>query len=138
MKCCRNFFGQFKINITIWMRRTSIFHCNMIIIPYFLSSSVTHFLHIQHLLLNWNLLQKFRHDKIFIKIIFYHFFAIIIFFKKCFNKVIDCIFPSVKNDWFAKFIINKYNFVSKTARNMILIFFSIWSIFVSIIYLQSF
>ena len=36
----------------------------------------------------------------------------------CFNKFIDCILLSVKNNWSPKFIINTYNFASKTARNL--------------------
>ena len=44
-------------------------------------------------------------------------------FKNCFNKFISSIFTSVKNNWFTKSIINKNNFVSKTTRNVILIFF---------------
>ena len=66
------------------------------------------------------------------------FFAIITLFKNCFNKFIDCIFPSVKNNWLAKSIINTNNFVSNTAKNMILIFFSIWSVFISVITFNSF
>ena len=60
-------------------------------------------LHIQHLLLNWNLSSSssdispffivFRHDEILIKMLLYHMFTIIVFFKNCFNKSIDCIFP---------------------------------------------
>ena len=71
-------------------------------------------------------------------LLFYHIFAIIIFFKNFFNKFIDCIFSSVKSNWFTKFIINTYNFVSKTVKIMFVIFFSIWSIITSIISLQFF
>ena len=67
---------------------------------------------------------------------FYHLFPIIVFFKNCFNKSIDCIFSSVKNNWLAKFITNTYNFVSKTARNMSLVFFGIRSIIIIIITLN--
>ena len=61
------------------------------------------------------------------------FFAAIILFKNCFDKFINYIFFTVKNNWFAKFIINANSFINKIARNMILIFFSIWSAFFSII-----
>ena len=71
-------------------------------------------------------------------LLFYHISAIIIFFKNFFNKFIDCIFSSVKSNWFTKFIINTCNFVSKTVKIMFVIFFSIWSIITSIISLQFF
>ena len=80
----------------------------------------------------------FRHEKIFVNMLFYYFFAIIILFNNCCNTFIDWIFSSVKNKWLAKFIINTYNFVIKTARNMILIFFSIWSNIFSLLLLTPF
>ena len=73
----------------------------------------------------------YRHDKIFIKMIFHDYLAIIILFKNCFNKFIGCIFSSVKNNWLAKSIINTYNFVSKIAKNVFMIYFSTRSILLS-------
>ena len=67
----------------------------------------------------------FSHNQFFIKIFFYYFFAMFIFFKNCFNKFIGCIFTPINNGWFSKFIINANNFISKTTRNMVLIFFCI-------------
>ena len=63
--------------------------------------------------------------KFLLKCFFIIFFTIIIFFKNCFNKSINCIFFSVKNNLFTKFIINTNNVISKTARNMILVFFCV-------------
>ena len=45
---------------------------------------------------------------------FFNFFTTFIFFKNYFNKFIDYIFSSVKNNCFAKSTINTNNFVSKT------------------------
>ena len=47
------------------------------------------------------------------------------FFNNCYNKFIDSIFSSVKNNWLAKSIINTYNFVSKSAKNVLLIHFGV-------------
>ena len=52
--------------------------------------------------------------------------------------LLTAFFSFVKNNWFARFIISTYNFVSKTSRNMILIFFNIRSISIFIITFNSF
>ena len=65
--------------------------------------------------------------------LFDHFFEIIIPFKNDFNKSVNCNYIPVKNNWFTKYIINTNNFLGKAARNVFLIFFSVWSIiFVSL------
>lgn len=110
-----------------------------------LSPSANIPLHIQHLLLIASFIFYF-HDIIFIKVFFYHQFIIIILIKNRFNKLTDCIFPSVlpsiivliknrfnklidcsfpsaKNNWFAKSTVYTHNFICTTARNMCLIFF---------------
>ena len=139
MKYYRNFFSQLKINITVPMSRTSIFLFYMIIISCFIITCSKQFV-TYAAFVTWlkSFFIFYSHDKIFIEMIFYHIFTIILLFKNCFNKYIDCIFTSVKNSWFAKSIINTYNFVSKPARNMFLILFSIWSIIISIITVNSF
>ena len=63
--------------------------------------------------------------------LFHIFFPIIKLFKNFFNRFINCIFTSIKNNWFPKIIINTYNVISKITWNMTLIFFSIWSIITS-------
>ena len=83
-----------------------------------LSWLVNNLLHIQHLLLDLNLLLSTTEMTRFIKMFIYQFFAIIILFKNCINEFINCIFTSINSNWFAKFIINTYNFTSKTARNL--------------------
>ena len=55
--------------------------------------------------------------------VFCHFFALFILPKNCFNKFISSIYISKNNYWISKFIINTNKFVSKTTRNVILIFF---------------
>ena len=65
----------------------------------------------------------FTHDQIVLKVFFHYCFAVIILFKNCFNKFISCIFASISKNWLSKSIINTNNFVRKTTRNMIMIFF---------------
>ena len=65
----------------------------------------------------------FTHDQISVKMFIHYFFTILIFFKNCFNKFISNILTSKNNNWFTKFIINTNKFVSKTTRNVIVIFF---------------
>ena len=65
----------------------------------------------------------FIHDQGFVKVFFHYFFTILILFKNHFNKFISSIFISKNNCWLSKFIINKIKLVSKTTRNVILIFF---------------
>ena len=128
MKYYRKFLSQFKINITTPMSRTSRFYCYMIMISYFIVFCSKHFILYPAFITSFKTSFIFcRHGKIFIKMFFYYFFAILFFFNNSFNKFIDCIFSSAKNKWFAKSIINTYSFVSKTARNMFLIFYSVWS-----------
>ena len=101
-----------------------------------LSPATKNLLHIQHLLLDVKfLLSSTDMTRFLWKCFFYHFFTTFIFFKNCFNKFIDCIFSSVKNKWFTKFIINTYNFASKTARSVL---FGIRNINIFIITLNSF
>ena len=64
----------------------------------------------------------FTHDQISIKVFVHYFSAVLILLKHCFNKFISSIFASKNNNWLSKPIINTNNFVSKTARRVILIF----------------
>ena len=64
----------------------------------------------------------FTHDQIFVKVLFHYFFTILILFKNHFNEFISSIFTSRKNYWVSKFIINTNKLVSKTTKNVILIF----------------
>ena len=56
---------------------------------------------------------------------FITFFPILILLKNCFNKFISRIFTSINSCWLSKSIINTKNFVSKTTRNMIFVFFCV-------------
>ena len=111
------------------MRKTPIFNSYVIMISYFIISfrkqSNPYPAFITRFKASFII---YSHDKISIKVLFCHRSKILILIKNCNNELINCIFSSVKNDWFAKFTINIHNFFSKTARNMILIFFSIGSI----------
>ena len=66
----------------------------------------------------------FTHDQISIKVFVHYFSAVLILLKHCFNKFISSIFAS-NNSWLSKPIINTNNFVSETARRVILIFFRV-------------
>ena len=65
----------------------------------------------------------FSLDQTFGKVFFHYFFTEFILLKDCFNKFVSSIFTSKNNNRFTKFIINTNRFVSKTTRNVILIFF---------------
>ena len=93
-----------------------------------LSSSMS-FLHIQHLLLDWNCSSS--------SLVFVTFFTVFILFTNCFNKFISSIFTSKNNHWLGKLIINTNNFVSKTTRNVILILFIFLKQFSNLIVLFS-
>ena len=62
------------------------------------------------------------HNQVFIKMFFHHSPTIIILFKNTLNKCNHCTFTSVKYNIFTEFIINTNNLISKTTRNMVLIF----------------
>ena len=118
------FFSQFKIYITNPMSCTSIFSCYMTMISYFfiINQFLTYPVCITWLKMFFFFLS---HDRIFVKMFFYCFFTVTKLFKHRLNKTISCIFTPVKNNWLAKFIIDTNKFISKNARNVILIFFSI-------------
>ena len=78
------------------------------------------------------LIQTFFHhpksDKSFLKCVFITFQRFFILIRNLCNEFMNSIFSSVKSNWFAKSIINAHDFISKTARNMLLVFFGIGSI----------
>ena len=53
------------------------------------------------------------------------FFTVLILSKNYLNKFISSIFTSKNNSWLSKTIINATKFVSKTTRNVILIYFCV-------------
>ena len=67
----------------------------------------------------------YTHDQMFVKVFVHYFFAKFILLMNCFNKFISCIFTSINTNWLSKSIINTNNFISKTTRNVILIFFCV-------------
>ena len=119
-----NFFSQFKINIATPGNRTSIFSCYMIMISYFIIFCSKQFI-TYPAFITWfkTSFIFYRHNKIFIKMIFCYFFVVSIFFENCFNKFIDCIFSSLKTNWLAKSIIYTYKVLSKISWNVFLIIF---------------
>ena len=106
----------------------------MTMISYFIISNIKQFIVYPAFITRLqSLFMFFRHGKIFIKMPFYYFCSIIILFHTCFNKFIYCVFFSaVKSNWLPTFIINQNKFESKTAMNVFLILFSVWSINFSI------
>ena len=77
--------------------------------------------HTQHLLLDLKLYSSSLVMIDFHESFFYHQFTIPILLKNCFNKLIDFILSSVKNNWSPKFVKNTQDFKSKTAKKMFLI-----------------
>ena len=67
----------------------------------------------------------FANDQIFVKVFFHYCFTVFKLFRDRFNKFKSSIFASKSNYWLTKFIINTNNFVRKTTRNVILMFFLI-------------
>ena len=63
------------------------------------------------------------YNQIFVKVFFLYFFIVLKLFKNRFNKFLSSIFTSKNNYWLSKFIINTNKFVSKTTRNVVLMFF---------------
>ena len=138
MKYYNNFFVQLKINITALISRTSILFCYVIMISCIIISCTKQFVTYSAFITSLRYSFMFYiHEQIFVKMVFYHFFAIFIFSKNCTNKFMDYIFSCVKDNCLAEFI-------SKTARNMCVIFFwymkyycFIWSTITSIITINS-
>ena len=126
MKYYRNFFSQLKIYVTIPMGSTSKFSSYVTMMSNFFIVMINNFF-TNPTTATWLklLLLFFTHDQIFIKVFFCYFFTILIIHKNSFNKLISCIFTSRNNNWLTKYIININNFVSKTTRNVILIFFCV-------------
>ena len=118
------FFIQFKIYITNSMSCTSIFSCYMTMISYFfiINQFFTYLVCVTWLKMFFVFLS---HDQIFVKMFFYCFLTVTKLFKDRLNKTTSCIFIPVKNNWLSKFIIDTNKFISKTARNVMLIFFCI-------------
>ena len=90
----------------------------------FLSSLSMSFSQMQQMLQDWNCSPSFiLIIKFLLKCFFHYFFTILILFKNGFDKFISNIFTSKNNYWLGTFIINTSKLVSKTTRNVILIFF---------------
>ena len=123
MKYHRNFFSHFKIYITGPICGTSLFSTHMTMIPHLIISNIKQFITNPT---NITQLKSFFflcwHDKVFVKTFFYHSATIIVLTKECFNKFVNIILSSAQDIFFTEFIVNTNNFISKTARNMILKF----------------
>ena len=127
MKYYRNLFSHLKVYVTTPMRCPSKFSSYVTIISNFSIVIINNFCtYITTVTLLKKKLLFFIHYEIFIKMFFHYFSTIFILFKNCSNKFISCIFISINNNQLTKFIINTNNFISKTTRNVILIFFRIW------------
>ena len=113
MKYHRNVFTYFKVDITIPMCCTSVFSSDMTIISDLLSKSI--------------ILPQIQ-QKCFKML--YHLFTIIIFFKIELISLKTAFFSSVQHKILTKIIINTNTFISKTTRNIVLIFFCIRKAFI--------
>ena len=110
------FLVNWKIDVPTPMRSTYKSSCYVAVISYFFIFN--EFSQIQQMLLDWNC-----YDHGFVEMCFHYFFTVFVLFKNCFNKFLTSIFTSVNGNWFTKFIIDPNKFVSKTTRNVTLIFF---------------
>ena len=124
MKYFRDFFNQLKICVTIPMGHTSNFSSYVTMISNFFIVMINKFF-ANPTTVTWLKLFFFffTYDQIFLKVFFYYLFTTLILLRNCFNKFISTIFTSKINNWLTKSIINTNNFLSKTTRNVILIFF---------------
>ena len=129
MKYYRNFLSQLKIYVKIPMSCISKLSSYVTMISIFFIIIINEFLtnpaNVTWLkfLFFFFIFFFFTYDQIFVKMFFHYFFTVIILLINCFKKFISSIFNSKNNYWFDKFIINTNELVSKTTRNMILIFF---------------
>ena len=125
MKYYRNVLSQLKVMLQLQWAEPLTFLVMWQWSLTFSSSLLMSFSQIQQVLLDWIILLLFHlwSSQIFVKMFIHFFFTILINFKNCFNKFINSIFTSKKNYLLDKFIITTKKFVSKTTRNVILIFF---------------
>ena len=114
----RNFFIQLKINITIPIHRTLFFFFSH---DYksltLLSPLANNLLLVLKSFLSCTVMTKFLLKR------FSHPYAIPLLLNNCFIKPFNYILSFVNKNWFAKFVINTFKFVSKTPRNICLVFF---------------
>ena len=120
VKYHRNVFSQLKIYVTTPVRCPSKFSCYVTMISNFFIIIINEFFTYPTFVTRLELFFLFTHYQIFVKMFFQYFFTILILFKNCFNKLISSIFTNYRLD---KFIINTNKLVSKTTRNVILLFF---------------
>ena len=131
MKYHRYFFTNFKINITTIMCRTPIFTSDVTMISHSIIIIFNQFTTNPTNITSFKFFIFFStYDYVFIEIFSHNFFTILVFIKNYLNKFKNCIFSSVQHNTFTVFIINTHNFISKTTRNMILIFFGIRKAFI--------
>ena len=120
VKYYRNVFSQLKIYVTTSVSCPSKFSCYVIMISNFFIIIINELFTYPTFVTRLELFFLFTHYQIFVKMFFQYFFTILILFKNCFNKLISSILTYYRLD---KFIINTNKLVSKTTRNVILLFF---------------
>ena len=123
MKYYRNFFSQLRIYVTTPMSCTSNLSVTWKRSLTFLSPwSITFFTNPRSV--TWLILVFFfSYGQIYVKVFFHYFFTVLILFKNCFNKFISSVFTPKNSNRLTKSIISTNNFVSKTTRNMAMVFF---------------
>ena len=126
MKYYSHFFTNFQINITTPMTRSSLFTTYMTMISDLIIINNNQFTK------NLTNIRPFKffillssHDQVFAEMLFDHISTIIIFFEIALNNFKNCIFLSMQHNIFTKFIVNTDKFISKTTKNVILIFLGI-------------
>ena len=132
VKYYRNFGLQFTtpmgcangMQLTIPMGCVSKFCSYVTMIPNFFTVIINEFFTNLTTFTWLALLFFFTHDQILVKMFIHYFFTILTLCKKRFNKFISIIFTSKNNNQLTKSIINTNKLVTKTTRNVIVIFFS--------------
>ena len=123
MKYYRNFFSQLQIHVTASMTYASEFSTYVTMISSFFIAIINEFFTNPANVTRLKFLFFFTHDQIFVKVLIHYFFTVFKLFQNRFNKFKSSIFASKNNYWLSKIIINTNKLVSKTTRNVILIFF---------------
>ena len=123
MKYYRDVFSQLQIHVTASMTYASEFSTYVAMISSFFIAIINEFFTNPANVTRLKFLFFFTHDQIFVKVLIHYFFTVFKLFQNRFNKFKSSIFASKNNYWLSKIIINTNKLVSKTTRNVILIFF---------------
>ena len=121
----QEFFSQLKIYVTIPMCCSSKFSSYVTMISNFSIVIINKFFTNPATVTLLKEMFIFTPDKSFVKVFLHYFFSVPILLKNCFTRFISSIFTSKNKNQLSERTIYGNNFVSKTTRNVILIFFCV-------------